>query len=191
MQKVLLVIAGLVPDQQGVMANVDAITGASKNVNARLYAYTTSGIAYKIKGWLEENGCAVDVVSAESVRVDLSRYGLIIVGSGVYGMSPHSSVKAFIQSNEPVLKTKRVALFAVSGTMCTDSEKHRLKAMRFADQMVFGLSPVSKTVFRGRVAESGPFLNWVGKQLFKSLPPGDYRDWALIKEWSLALVAQP
>lgn len=186
MMKVLLVIAGLV--QSPNLASVDAVSGASKSANSQFAAHTTSEIAYKMKKHLEEKACVVDVMNADSVKSNLDSYDLVIIGSGIYGMSPHGTVKKFIQTNERLLKTKKTALFAVCGSICTDSEKQKVIASKLVDKMVFGLTPVSKTVFRGKILDYGKFLNWVGAQFFKTYPPGDYREWEVIRTWTLALV---
>jgi menaquinone-dependent protoporphyrinogen oxidase len=188
MPNTLLVIAGLV-DPSGINSKeIDASTSASKSINNKLYAYTTSEIAYQMKKYLEENNYNVDIISADNKQIDLNRYELIIIGSGIYGMMPHGSIKQFIQANESILKEKKVALFAVCGSLCTGSEQHKQKAFKFVDKMTLGLSPISKTVFRGNVKDSGSFFNWVGKQFFKTYPPGDYREWDVIKKWTQSLI---
>jgi menaquinone-dependent protoporphyrinogen IX oxidase len=190
MPNTLLVIAGLVEPSENQCKGIDATTRASKSIKNKLYAYTTSGIAYQMKKCLEEENCTVDIISADNKRMDLKKYELIIIGSGIYGMMPHSSIKQFIQANENMLKNTKVALFAVCGSLCTDSEPHKQKAFKFVDKMTFNISPIGKTVFRGKVMDSGSLFNWVGKQFFKTFPPGDYREWDVIKKWTLSLIGK-
>ena len=185
MTKVLLVIAGLVQSDGN---GFDATTGASKQLSQALYAQTTSGIAYEMKNVLARKNCSVDIMAADSQKHDLDCYDLIIVGSGIYGMKPHVSALRFIKDNEQVLTKKRVALFAVCGSLCTDSDQHRQKALKLVDRMVCGLDPVSKTVFRGKVNDYGKLLNWFGRAVFKTWPPGDYREWNTIRTWSITIL---
>jgi menaquinone-dependent protoporphyrinogen oxidase len=188
MTSVLLVIAGLVVSPTKGDLSIDAVSSASKNVNNKLCAHTTSEIAFTMKGILENGGCKVDVISADSVNTDIEKYDMVILGSGIYGMMPHGSIKQFVLKNENELKGKKTALYAVCGMICSTSEKNRLSAMKLVDKMQFGLSPVSKTVFRGRINDTGAFFNWIGNQFLKTPPPGDYREWDKIKEWTLGLL---
>ncbi len=188
MNSVLLVIAGLVQPAGAQSNGIDAVSSASVVVKNVLHAHTTSEIAYAMQGYLQEERCTVSVVSADSPQVNFDAYDLVIIGSGMYGMRPHSSVKRFIQSNQAALAHKTVALFAVCGYKCSFSEETRQKADGLVDKMLYGLSPAEKVVFCGRVNDSGKFIRWIGKTFFKSLPPGDYRDWNAIKQWTVSLV---
>ncbi len=186
MPNVLIAVAGLVDESN--RGESDAVSGASKSTKGKLHAPTTSGIAARMKEHLEADECRVSVVSTENPAGQLDQFDLIIIGSGIYGMRPHGSVKQFIDANRDVLAEKKVALFAVCGSLCTDSEEHRKKAFRLVDKMENGLSPWRKTVFRGKVMDSGKLFNWVGTKLFKTYPPGDYRQWDVIRDWTLSLL---
>ena len=129
MPNILIVIAGLADPSEINNKGTDASTSASKSINNKLKAYTTSEIAYQILKYFKEDSYNVDIISADSNKIDLKKYELIIIGSGIYGMMPHGSIKQFIQLNENILKEKKVALFAVCGSLCTDSEPHKQKAL--------------------------------------------------------------
>jgi menaquinone-dependent protoporphyrinogen IX oxidase len=187
MKDILIVIAGLTPERDSDSADVDGVSGASRTVHGALRAHTTSEIGREMGRMLEENGAAVDLIAADAGGVNLSRYELVIIGSGIYGGRPHGSIKSFIAAHEPALRRVNVALFAVCGSLCTDSEKGRSKARTLVDKMTCGLVPVSKAVFCGTVKDFGALGNWLGKTFFKTYPAGDYRDWKEILRWTIAL----
>jgi len=188
MPDILIVIAGLTESSETNNKKNDAVSRASQSINNKLKAHTTSEIAVQMGVFLKEKSYNADIISADGSKRDLTKYELIIIGSGIYGMAPHGSIKQFILANEKILKEKKVALFAVCGSLCTDSEPNKQKALKLVDKMAFSLTPVSKTVLRGKVKDNGSFLNWIGTKIFKTYPPGDYREWDVIEKWTISLI---
>lgn len=141
-----------------------------------------------MKGYLENVHYSVDTMAAVGKAIDLSKYDLIIIGSGIYGGAPHKSIPDLINSNRPALSSKKIAVFAVCGTMAAQSEKKRKKAQVYVDKVAGRLNPISKTVFAGRI----PSYGWFGNIMIRMLlgaGPGDHRDWNAIKTWTLSLAA--
>jgi flavodoxin len=71
--------------------------GGEGTVKSVLIVYGSEGGSTKevvetMKGYLEDKGCSVEVVPADSAQRDFSGNDLIIIGSGIYGNSPHKNV---------------------------------------------------------------------------------------------------
>jgi len=167
----------LLSAQEAKVADILIVT-ASKNGS-------TTQIGAKIKEHLESAGFMVDTLSATPVKIDLRFYHLIVIGSGIYGGVPHLVIKAFIDSNRAELLRKKVAVFAVCGKKAAKSTKKRAEASGYIDSVAYGLNPVSKIVFAGKIPSYGlgnPIL-----RLALGAGPGDYRNWEAIKEWSNSL----
>jgi menaquinone-dependent protoporphyrinogen oxidase len=164
--------------QGGAMKNLLIVYGSQKG--------STAEIATKMKEYLHEADFAVDVMPASASKIDLAKYDLVIIGSGIYGGKPHKDIAPFIDNNRASLGQKKVAVFAVCGKMCSPNEKARNEAMAFSGKVACGLTPAGQTVFAGKMASSG----WLGNGILKLMwgaQPGDHRDWEKIKAWTLSL----
>ncbi len=164
--------------QGGAMRHVLIVYGSQKG--------STAEIAGKMQGYLAAVGCSVDTLAASDSAVDVSKYDLVVIGSGIYGAQPHKNIKAFIDKNRPALNQKKVAIFAVCGMMCSSDEKKQNAATAFSGKVACKLTPIRQTVFAGNLAPSG----WLGKVILKwmwNATQGDHRDWEKIKAWTLSL----
>lgn len=159
------------------MANVLIVIGSEKG--------STLEIGNKMKGMLEMKGFKVDCISAIPEKIDLHNYDFIVIGSGIYGGVPHKNSKIFIDSNRTFLSSKRTAVFAVCGMQASKSQKYKNTAIKFSDSVAYGLNPVFKTVFAGKI----PSYNIANPVLRLAIGawPGDYRDWKQIESWTDSL----
>ncbi len=162
----------------GTMKRILIVYGSTKG--------STAEIAGKMKKYLAESTYAVDTLSASASTIDLSKYDLIIIGSGIYGGRPHKNIQPFIDKNRTSLNQKKVAVFAVCGKMCSPNEKTQTAAMAFSGRVACGLAPARSMVFAGNLLPSGWFGNFILKLLWGAVP-GDHRDWEKIKTWTVSL----
>lgn len=167
--------------------NSDAISKASTNIKGEIYPGATISIAYKIKELLEDEDFNVDIIAAEE-KIDLKKYHLIIIGSGIYGGQIHQSIKPFVNNYKQQLLNKKIAVYSVCGTAATKDNKKREKAIKnYSGKMELGLYPEHNTVFPGIVGDSGDFGNWLGK-LIIGTDPGDHRNWTQVENWTYSLI---
>jgi menaquinone-dependent protoporphyrinogen IX oxidase len=101
----VLLTAQLINAQEATMKHVLIAYGSTKG--------STAEIAKRMKGYLEEKNCVVDTLPVSASVVDFAKYDLIIIGSGIYGGSPHENIKPFIDNNRVSLQQKKVAVFAL------------------------------------------------------------------------------
>lgn len=184
MSKVLIVVGSKNTSIES--SKIDAISSASLNINGDLYPGATISIAKKVKDILEQKKCIVDIVTA-SEKTNVNNYDLVVIGSGIYGGQIHESIKPFVSRNKSILLNKRVAVFAVCGTLGSDDKKKRERGTKiYSDKMQLGLNPENTAVFGGTVEDSGKFSNWLGK-LVIGANPGDYRDYDNVAKWARSL----
>jgi menaquinone-dependent protoporphyrinogen IX oxidase len=165
------------------MKNLLIVTGSTKG--------STAEIGYKMKSFLEERSCTVDTISAVNSKINISKYDLIIIGSGIYGGKPHSNIPAFINKNRAELSQKKIAIFAVCAKMASPNESKRNDALIYADKIACKLPTISKISFAGKLPGPDP-QGWFQKTMAEFFigiqKTGDFRDWNKIKEWTISLL---
>ena len=145
----------------------------------------TLEIAERIGEKLAENNFQVDVVSAKQVT-DLSAYGTVLIGSGVYiGQWIKEAVK-FVQSNETTLMELRVWMFSSGPTGEGDASElvQGWKLPRTIQENVDRIKPEGIVVFHGALIDEK--LSWLERWMIGKVgaAPGDFRDWKKIDLWA-------
>jgi menaquinone-dependent protoporphyrinogen oxidase len=145
----------------------------------------TVGIAEKIGEVLRGAGLEADVVAADRAG-DLSQYGAVVVGSGVYIGSWRKEAATFLKANEPKLAGLPVWLFS-SGPTGEGDPAALLKGWRFPE----GLQPIANNIKPRDIAVFGGALdvkklNPIEKFMLNRMkaPMGDFRDWGAITAWA-------
>ena len=146
---------------------------------------STLEIGNKMKGILEKKQFKVDCISAPPQTIPLHEYDFIVIGSGIYGGVPHKNIKSFIDSNRTELNNNKIAVFAVCGMKASKSQKHKEQALHYIDSVSYGLKPIIKNVFAGKIP-SYSIANFI-MRLAIGAWPGDYRDWKIIENWTDSL----
>jgi menaquinone-dependent protoporphyrinogen oxidase len=151
----------------------------------------TAEIAEKIGEVLSQAGLQIDVLPADRVG-DLSGYGAVVLGSGVYIGQWRKEAAKFLKANEAVLAEKPVWLFS-SGPTGEGDPVELVQGWRFPG----GLQPVADrigprdmAIFHGSL-DAGK-LNFLERWMIKRVPApaGDFRDWEAIEAWAEAIAAE-
>ena len=151
----------------------------------------TAEIAERIGEVLRQAGLQTDVLPADRVG-DLSGYGAVVLGSGVYIGQWRKEAAKFLKANEAVLAEKPVWLFS-SGPTGEGDPVELVQGWRFPG----GLQPVADrigprdmAIFHGSLDASK--LNFLERWMIKNVkaPAGDFRDWEAIEAWAEAIAAE-
>jgi len=158
----------------------------------------TKGIAERIGETLRARGLQVDVLEVDSGK-DVNGYDVFVVGSAVYMFHWMKEAKQFLSHNKEAFVGKPVWLFS-SGPVGTD--RVNAKGQDLLDVSVSGPKELAElhamTNFRDhRIffgALDGSKLTGVTGMMYrmarrseearKSMPEGDFRDWADISDWA-------
>lgn len=145
----------------------------------------TREIGERIGKKLEEKNFVVDVLSANKVG-DLSEYGAVLVGSGVYiGQWLKEAVK-FVKSNEKDLSNMPVWIFSSGPTGEGDVAElvQGWKIPRSIQENIDKIKPNGVVVFHGALDDGK--LSWLEKWMIGKVgaAKGDFRDWGHIDQWA-------
>ena len=169
----------------------------------------TTGTAEEIGKVLQGEGFEVKVVNLKEEKVkDISKFELVIIGSGMKMTMWTSKAKAFLNKFSGELKNKKVALFVSSGGRALmefkgeQDEINRItKKYLEGKASKYGLKPISMNMFGGLWD-----YNQMGKIYrkildtekdnfipagFKQTEPGVYdsRNWDEIRKWANELAS--
>jgi menaquinone-dependent protoporphyrinogen oxidase len=148
----------------------------------------TAEIADKIGQVLREAGLEADVLPADRVG-DLSPYGAVVLGSGVYVGQWRKEAARFLKANEKALAERPVWLFSSGPTGEGDPMElmegwHLPKRLQpVADR----IRPREIIAFHGAIDADklNPIERWVIKNV--KAPAGDFRDWDAITSWATGI----
>jgi menaquinone-dependent protoporphyrinogen IX oxidase len=167
----------------------------------------TASTVKEISKVFQGEGFEVKVANLKEEKVkDISKFELIIIGSGMRMEMWTSQAKAFLKKFSNELKKKKVALFVSSGGRALMEHKGesdeiiRINKKYLEDKATkYELEPISMTMFGGiwdfnqiskiyRKFIEAEKENFVAAG-FKETEPGVYdtRDWDEIREWAIEL----
>ena len=151
----------------------------------------TAEIAKKIREILSNSGAAVKVLSADKI-VDVEKYDVVVVGSGVYMGMWRKEAQKFLQKNLESLAQKKVWVF-VSGLTGDGDPVEEMQGKLYPEKLqpVFeAIKPVETTAFHGNVnfTKLSGFEKWIMKKV--KAPEGDFRDWDAISAWAKGISSQ-
>lgn len=149
-------------------------------------AGSTREIVGVLRRAFEQRGRTVEV-SDLTVPTDLGAYGAVIVAAPIHGMRWMPEAAAFVASHEQALKTRAVALVAVSYLYFEGRQTWRAAITRNLEQIRRPLPHASIQVFGGRLPSPLPApARW----LFgvKRNRPADLVEPATVTAWAEAWV---
>lgn len=171
-----------------IMANTFDVLASDKKHILIVYGSfsgSTREIADSMKTYLSNDSTLVEIISANKEKIDLSKYELIYIGSAIHGNAPHPQIIEFIDINRKELNIKKIAVFAVCGTITSTKKKKRENALTYPDKVANGLNVCGKEVFAGNMPSSGKKFDDFMAKLFLGIKTGDYRNWDKIKKWTI------
>lgn len=152
---------------------------------------STKEIAERIGGKLGAEGLSVDVQPAGAVS-DLSPYGAVVLGSGVYAGQWVKEAGRFLESQEAALAQLPVWLFS-SGPTGEGDPVEIMKGWRFPENLqpiADRIKPREIAFFGGEIDPNK--LSLPEKLIVRALkaPTGDYRNWDSIEAWAGSIAAE-
>ena len=151
----------------------------------------TREIAEKIAEALREAGCSVEAQPAEKVA-SLEPYDAVVLGSAVYAGSWRKEAALFLQTHEAALARRPVWLFS-SGPTGTGDPVTLMRGWRFPEALqpiADRIKPRAVALFHGAM-DLGR-MQLADRLIIKAMkaPTGDFRDWAAIRAWAMAIARE-
>jgi menaquinone-dependent protoporphyrinogen oxidase len=166
----------------------------------------TAGTSEDIASVLRQEGLEAQVVDAKREKIkDISKYDLVVVGSGIQLGKWTSEPEDFLKRFQKELATKKVALFVSCGSGCKAINEGkpdviaRARAERLEEEAAkYNLQPIALGLFSG-IYNYNKVPWWAKKSLealrpriaavYKETQPGVYdtRDWDAIRTWAKEL----
>lgn len=145
----------------------------------------TQEIAAKISEVLQSTGLQTELANVKDVK-DLSPYGAVVLGAGVYIGSWVKEAAKFLKQNAETLKTKKVWLYS-SGPTGEGNTYDLLQGWKFPKNLQESadvIQPVEITAFQGVLVpeKMNGFERWIIKNV--NAPMGDFRNWEEIAVWA-------
>lgn len=145
---------------------------------------STREIAEVVAATLREAGLGVDVRPAADVR-DLSEYGAVVLGSGLYSATWLREANRFVRAHRAALAVLPVWLFS-SGPLDRSADFAEIPMTAHVTETVDGLAIRGHRTFGGRLLEDAPE---VAEGILATHRTGDYRDWDAIGRWAREIAA--
>lgn len=145
----------------------------------------TAEIARQIGEVLREEGLQTDVLPVQDVG-DVTPYGAVVLGSGIYMGRWRKEAVAFLKANEQALVERKVWLFSSGPT--GEGDPVDLVEGRVVPEgvqpVVENIEPVDIAVFHGVLdANQLSVFERLIIRMVKA-PIGDFRDWDAITSWA-------
>jgi menaquinone-dependent protoporphyrinogen oxidase len=150
----------------------------------------TAGIAEKIGEVLARAGLSADVLPVNQVN-DLSSYGAVVLGSGVYMFRWRREATRFVKRNEKQLAARPLWVFS-SGPTGKGDPVELTNGWRFPKALgpLFDrIKPREIVVFHGSIDPSKmkPLEKWMIQKV--GAASEDSRDWEAIASWATAIAS--
>ena len=150
---------------------------------------STVEIADAVADELRRTGLDVDCVESSEVE-DLSRYGAVVIGSGVYAKRWRGDARHFLRRHRKALAAMPFWVFSSGPIGDPANDNADWEEPPRTIEKVEGLGGRGHVVFGGRVPAEpkGP----IEKAMIKNTPPEfrDRRDWDEIRAWARQLAGE-
>jgi menaquinone-dependent protoporphyrinogen oxidase len=148
---------------------------------------STADVAEAIGMCLEQVGAFADVRPVDEVT-HLDRYDAIMLGSAVRSGKWLPEAVQFLEAHRYVLKTLPVAYFTLCLTLRHDTPENRRTVLDYHTPLLNDfpeVRPVSIGMFAGMLDFADLPLATRRMSRAAGIPEGDFRDWSLIRDWTL------
>jgi menaquinone-dependent protoporphyrinogen oxidase len=143
----------------------------------------TCEVAEAIGVALREHGLAVDVRPAADVD-DISAYGGVVLGGGIYIGRWHRDARGFARHFEEELRRRPVAIFAL-GPVTDKPEDHAASRDQLERNLTrLPVEPFAVAVFGGAFDPAKAVFP------FNHMAAADVRDWDAIRAWAEGIVEE-
>lgn len=152
---------------------------------------STAEMAERIGAVLRAAGLETDVLPADEVE-DLSGYGAVVLGSGVYYGRWLKPAVRFLKRWRAELE--KVPLWVFSSGPTGEGEPYELTSgwryPRSLQGLLESLRPLDVTLFKGKIDSQG--LGSLERKVINKVkaPAGDFREWEGIEAWASAIAAR-
>ena len=131
-------------------------------------------------------GVKVEVANVKRAKY-IASYDSIILGTAIRMGRPLPEMVSFVKSYQPILSTKKVALFGMCMMLKDPSAENIKTSSNYLDSLKALLTPIDTHLFAGKVNPGRlGFLARLAIKMVKA-PIGDFRNWDEIKAWSAQL----
>ncbi len=146
-------------------------------------AGSTEEIAKGIGDQLSAAGLQVEVFAVSQVS-DLPSFDAIVLGAPIYMGRVVTEFRTFVEDNRAMLESVPVAAFIVGGSLTDRSESSLAWARDLMEKALAPIRPLDIGFFAGRLATERMPLSqrFIVRCVWGK--PGDFRDWAMIREWA-------
>lgn len=155
---------------------------------------STKEIAERIAATLQVRGVDATALSVGAVK-DADGYDGYVIGSAVYALHWLGDAKRFVHRNRGLLRRHPVWLFS-SGPLSTDDDDRREAAPRDIADLAAEVDARGHLVFAGAWHQDARPIGAMERVMSlmpaarNALPDGDFRDWAAIDDYALAVAGE-
>ncbi len=153
---------------------------------------STQEIAETVAGVLIENGLAVDLQAARSVR-SLEGYQAVVLGAPLYMFRWHADARKFLTRFRKVLSGGLPVAIFTGGKMeeGPEAQGYEVTTQLSKELAKFPwLKPASVEIVGGRFDPARLRFPWNLIPALKGMSPTDLRDWDAIRAWAGSLEAR-
>jgi menaquinone-dependent protoporphyrinogen oxidase len=146
-------------------------------------AETADKVAHELSVQL---GLKVEVASVKRAKY-IASYDSIVIGTAIRMGRPLPEAISFAKSYQPILSTKKVAIFGMCMVVKNPSAENKKSSSIYLDSLKALLNPIDTQLFAGKINPAR--LGFMARLVIKlaKTPIGDFRNWDEIKAWSAQL----
>uniref|UniRef100_A0AAU2UXD5 Flavodoxin domain-containing protein n=1 Tax=Streptomyces sp. NBC_00003 TaxID=2903608 RepID=A0AAU2UXD5_9ACTN len=147
---------------------------------------STQEIAQSIGDVFRKEGLVVDVRRAADVR-DISPYGTVVVGGGLYANRWHRDARRFTRRHRHALRDRSLWLFS-SGPLDPSAAARDIPPVPGVRRIADRLGARGHTTFGGRLDDTAN--GRIARMIVKSGKGGDFRDFEQIAAWASGIAGE-
>ncbi|KPI19058.1 Flavodoxin domain containing protein [Actinobacteria bacterium OK074] len=147
---------------------------------------STARIAEAVAEVLRKEGLVADLASAGSVR-DVTPYGAVVVGGGLYAGRWHRDARRFVRRNRRAL-AKRPLWFFSSGPLDASASERDIPPVPGVRRAMAFLDVRDHATFGGCLEEGAK--GRIARMIVRKGKGGDFRDFPRIEAWAAGIARE-